>query len=154
MDYRTALEFVSLFPAGLLAGAEILVRLGVRDPLRVLADVPHLQLRQALIRQLRVLVPVLFGSTVVSSIAVAVVLGAGPGAGFRWAGLAAVLAWTLVTFLGTVPINKAALDWQPDAPPANWRTLIRRWERLDTARALAATLAFAAFLAAAAQSPF
>jgi hypothetical protein len=49
-----------------------------------------------------------------------------------------------------VPINKGALQWPPDAPPANWRALIRRWERLDVIRSSAAVLAFACLLMAAA----
>jgi hypothetical protein len=65
--------------------------------------------------------------------------------------MAAMLGWTLATFAGTVPINAAILDeWQADAPPEDWKATIHRWERLDTARTLAAVAAFALLLAAAA----
>jgi uncharacterized membrane protein len=57
-----------------------------------------------------------------------------------------LLVWILVTLFGTVPINEAALDWRPDAPPANWRALVDRWERLNTVRTCAAVLAFAFLL--------
>jgi hypothetical protein len=63
-------------------------------------------------------------------------------------GLLAVLVWTVTTFLGTVPINKATLPWRPDAPPKDWRAVVRRWERLDKVRFWAAVMAFAFFLAA------
>ncbi|HEX4702569.1 MAG TPA: anthrone oxygenase family protein [Pseudonocardiaceae bacterium] len=142
---RVVLEFVNLFCVGILAGTEFVVRLGVRAPITVLAEQPQIQLRQALIRRLRVVVPAVFGATVLSTVAVTVADGTGA---VRLVGIAAVVAWTLVTFTGTVPINKATLTWRPDAPPHDWRVLVRRWERLDTARAVAATTAFAFFLTA------
>jgi uncharacterized membrane protein len=143
-------DFINLFAAGLLAGAEVVVRYGVRDPLTVLDEQPQIVLRQALIRRLRILVPVLFGLTLVSGVAVAVVDGAGPGAGFRWAALLALLAWTLITFTRTAPINKALVSWSPTAPPADWRDRVDRWERLNTLRAWAALAVFACFTIAAA----
>jgi Domain of unknown function (DUF1772) len=142
------LEFVNLFCAGILAGIEFVVRYGIRGSITVLDEQPQIRLRQALIRRLRVAVPIVFASTALSAVAVTILAGTG----FRYAGLLAVLSWTLVTFVGTVPINKATLTWQPAAPPANWRALVRRWERLDTARWWAAALVFALFLTAAAAS--
>ena len=64
------------------------------------------------------------------------------------AGVLALLIWFLVTLFGTVPINTAALEWQPDEPPRDWRALVDRWERLNTIRAWAAILAFGFFLTA------
>ncbi|MBB5873553.1 hypothetical protein F4553_006987 [Allocatelliglobosispora scoriae] len=131
--------------AGLLAGAEATVTFGVRPALGLLDDGPHLRARQALVRSLRVFVPSLFLPTVLSSIAV-LVLGGGSGA--RWAAIVALLAWTLITFLGTVPVNQAILTWDADAPPADWRARIRRWEPLDLARTVLAALTFALLVAA------
>jgi len=51
----------------------------------------------------------------------AIVDGTDAGAVFRWAGVVALLVRFLVTLFGTVPINAAALEWQPDAPPGNWK---------------------------------
>jgi len=123
-------------------------RYGVRAPLTVLDEGSQIQLRQALIRTLRILVPAIFVPTAVSGVAVTILDGTGPGLGFRFAGLLAVLTWTLTTFSGTVPVNSATLSWQPGAPPGNWRALVRRWERLDTVRTWAALAAFAFFLTA------
>lgn len=39
--------------------------------------------------------------------------GFGPGFVFRLAGVLALLIFILVTLIGTVPINMAALTWQP-----------------------------------------
>jgi uncharacterized membrane protein len=144
----TVLEFVNLFCAGILAGIEFVVRYGIRGSIAALDEQPQIRLRQALIRRLRVVVPAVFALTALSAVAVTIL----DGTGFRYAGLLAVLGWTLVTFVGTVPINKATLTWQPAAPPADWRALVRRWERLDTARWWAAALVFALFLTAAALS--
>ena len=141
---------VSLFFAGLLAGAEVVVRYGVRGPIAVLDEQPQLRLRQALIRSLRIVVPAIFVPTAGLGIAVAVLGGTGAGWAFRWAAVLALLAWSLITFTRTVPINQTVITWRPDAPPADWRSLIDRWERLNTARTWAAVAAFGFLLAAAA----
>jgi hypothetical protein len=144
------LEFLNLFCAGLLAGAEYTVRFGVRAPITILDERPQVELRQALIRRLRVLVPAVYVPTALSAVAVMVLAGSGAGFGFRCVGLLAVLLWTATTFLGTVPINADMLTWRPEAPPAQWKAIIGKWERLDTIRFWAAVVAFAFFLTAAA----
>jgi len=55
--------------------------------------------------------------------------------------------FAVATVAGTVPINAAALDWRPDAPPGDWRAQIERWERLNTVRCWAALLTFGLLLA-------
>jgi hypothetical protein len=140
--------FVNLFFAGILAGTEFVVRYGVRAPLSSLEERPQIELRQALIYQMRVRVAAVFLLTAISALVVIVVDGAGAGLAWRGAGIAAIAAWAAATFLGTVPINSAVLAWQPGAPPEHWRTLLKRWERLDTLRTWAAAIAFASFLAA------
>lgn len=141
------LEFIGLFLAGLLAGAEFVVRYGVRGPLAALDDRAHIQLRQGLIRTLRVLVPAMFLPAFAVGIAVAIVDGGADGVVFRGLGVAALATWILVTVFGTVPINEGAIEWDPDAPPAGWKATVDRWERLNTVRTWAAVVAFAAFLA-------
>ena len=108
-------------------------------PINILDDQPHIQIRQALIRRLRVLVPAVFVLTAISGVIVAVLEVAAPGFVFRCAGVLAVFIWTLATFVGTVPINEAVLTWRPDAPPENWKVLVKRWERLDLVRTWAAS---------------
>ena len=142
------LEFINVLCAGVLAGEEFVIRYGVRAPVASLDERPHLQLRQALIRTLRVLVPAVFGLTILSGIAVTVLGGPGIVLGLRCAGLLALLAFIAITLGGTVPINRAILTWDVGAPPKDWQTLVRRWERLDTARTWAAISAFCLFLAA------
>ncbi|RKP57985.1 DUF1772 domain-containing protein [Cohnella endophytica] len=146
--YLVIFEFVSLFLAGILAGEEFVVRYGVHVSLSHLDYQSQIRVRQALILKLRVLVPAIILPTVVSGITVLFLNGTGPGFAFRCAGVLALLIFILTTIIGTVPINKGVLDWRPDAPPSNWKQLIKRWERLDVVRSSAAILAFACFLAA------
>jgi hypothetical protein len=84
---QLAIEFVNLFLAGLLAGEELTICYGVRTSIAKLDDKPQTQLRQSLIRKLRVLVPAIFIPTAVSSVIAIVMAGVSPGFGFRCAGL-------------------------------------------------------------------
>jgi len=141
-------EFLSLFFGGVLAGEELVICYGVRTVVGVLDQRPQIQLRHALIRKLRALVPAIFILTVLSGVA-AMSLD-GTRAGFRLRCLAAIglLIWVMTTLLGTVPINKDTLTWRPDAPPNNWRALVDRWERFGMARCWAAVISFAFLVAA------
>ncbi|WP_035858735.1 DUF1772 domain-containing protein [Cryptosporangium arvum] len=143
-----ALQIVGLVLAGLLAGEEFIVRYGVQPALRSLDDRSHIGARVALVRSLRIVVPALMLPTVLCAVAVLVAGGAGPGASLRWAGTGALVAFVLISFLGTVPINMKVVDWRADAPPPDWRATVLRWERLDGARSAAAIVAFVCFVAA------
>ena len=139
MNSNIILDFVSLFCVGILAGEELTIRYGVRAPLASLARAPHIMFRQALIRRLRILVPIIFMLSLLSGIVMTLVNGFDGGFGLRCTGLLALAIFIAVTLKGTVPINQAALEWNPDAPPKNWQALVSRWEQLDTVRCWAAT---------------
>ncbi|GMA66108.1 DUF1772 domain-containing protein [Alicyclobacillus fastidiosus] len=144
------LAFISLFFVGLLAGEEFVIRLGVRDTLLILDDSSHIKLRQALIRTLRVLVPAIMLPAIISGVTLAIVYGTSRGCVCSWVGAVALLVFLSVTLFGTVPINAGALEWNPNVPPHNWKSLINRWERLNNLRCLLAVLSFVLFLVAAA----
>ncbi|HEY5352997.1 MAG TPA: DUF1772 domain-containing protein [Streptosporangiaceae bacterium] len=148
MNAGDVLGFSNLFFAGLLAGEEFVIRYGVRAPLASLDDPSHIRMRQALIRPLRLLVPAIYLLTLLTALAATVLDGAGAGLVPRCAAVLALLAWIAVTLGGTVPINAAALDWNPAAPPRDWRAQVDRWERLNSVRAWLAVGAFALMLAA------
>jgi hypothetical protein len=148
MHPATILDFVNLFFAGILAGIEIVIHYGLRAPTEVLDEQSQIQLRQALVLRLRVLVPAFFVPTAVSGIAVTVLDGAAPGIWFRCAGVLAMLIWILIRVIGTVPINSATLTWQPDAPPKNWRALVNHAERFHIVGVWAVVMMFALFLTA------
>jgi uncharacterized membrane protein len=142
------LETLGLLFAGVLAGEEFIVRYGVQPALTSLDDLPHLRARQALVRRLRVVVPALMVPTVLLAVVTVIVGGTGAGFGFRVAGLAALVAFVLFSFLGTVPINIAVNDWDAEHPPADWKRVVARWQLIDVFRSSAALLGFALLLVA------
>jgi hypothetical protein len=72
MTPATVLDFVNLFFAGILAGIEFVIHYGLRGPSELLDEHSRLQLRQALVMRLRVLVPAFFAPTAVLGIALTV----------------------------------------------------------------------------------
>ena len=148
MNPATVLDFVNLFFAGMLAGIEFVIHYGLRGPSEMLDDHAQLQLRQALVLRLRVLVPAFFVPTAVLRIALAVLNSGTPGFWSRCAAVVALLTWIGIRVVGTVPINSATADWQLSAPPKNWKALVNRAERFHSVGVWAAMLAFALFLTA------
>lgn len=135
------IQYLGLFLLGVLAGEELIVRYGLHPALSGLDDRAHLLVRQALVRRLRVVVPIVMLPAAALAVAALVVV-TGPGQALRWATTIAMVAFLLLSFLGTVPINIKVNDWQVDAPPADWKAVIRRWARIDVLRSTAATAAF------------
>ena len=148
MNLATILEFVNVFFAGLLAGIEFVIHYGLRAPSEVLDEQSQIQLRQALVLRLRVLVPAFFVPTAVSGIAVTLLDGFDPGFWFRCAAMLAVLIWILIRVVGTVSINSATLTWQPGAPPKNWKAQVNHAERFHIVGVWAMVIMFAFFLTA------
>ncbi len=148
MNLAFILDFVTLFFAGMLAGIEFVVHYGVRGPSEKLDDHAQLQLRQALVMRLRVLVPAFFVPTAVLGIALTVVNGGAPGFWFRCVAVLALGVWAAIRVVGTVPINSATISWQLSAPPKNWKALVNRAERFHSVGVGAAVLAFVCFLVA------
>ena len=141
-------DFVNVFFAGMLAGVEFVIHYGLRTPAEILDEQSQLQLRQALVLRLRVLVPAFFVPAAVLGIALTVLNSAAPGFGFRCAGVVALLTWIVIRVIGTVPINSATLTWQPSAPPKNWKALVNHAERFHIVGVWAAVMAFVFFLTA------
>ncbi len=148
MDPIIALTVVSVFFAGMLAGMEFVIHHGVYGPAETLDDRAQLQLRQALVFRLRVLIPAFFLPTAVFGIAVTALDWTAPGWWFRTVGMLALLIWVIIRVIGTVPINSATLSWRLDAPPKDWKSLVQRAERFHVVGVWAVIAAFALFLAA------
>ena len=148
MNPITVVSLVNLFFTGILAGMEIAIHYGLHAPTKILSDQSQLQLRQALVRRLRVLVPAFFLPAALTGIAVAVLDGIAPGFWFRCAAILAVLVWVLIRVIGTVPINAATVAWDSASPPENWKAQIDHAERFHVFGVWAAITAFACFLTA------
>jgi uncharacterized membrane protein len=136
------LALASICTTGLLAGEEFVIRFGVRGPLARLGDEAHITMRQGLIRSLRVLVPIIFGASLLSGIGATALHWSDDSRPWHLASVALLLTFMLLTLLGTVPINKAASDWDPRNPPPRWKEAIHRWETLDSVRTVLAICAF------------
>ena len=134
-------QYIGLFLVGVLAGEELVVRYGIHPALSSLDDRAHVLARQALVRRLRVVVPIVMLPAAAFAVATLVVV-TGSGLAMRYAAVAAMAVFLLLSFLGTVPINIKVNDWQADAPPVDWKNLVRRWARIDVLRSTAATAAF------------
>lgn len=139
----TVLLVLQLVSTGLLAGEELIVRWGVQPALAALPDDAHVRTRIALVRSLKVIVPLVMLPAVLTTVAVLVLAGAGDGLGWRTAATAALAVFVAASFLGTVPINMGVNDWDPADPPADWKRVVTRWERIDVLRSSAAVVAFA-----------
>jgi hypothetical protein len=146
MNPVAILELVTVFFAGILAGMEIVIHYGLRAPAEALDERSQIQLRQALVLRLRILVPAFFVPMALSGIAVTVLDGGAPGVWFRYAGVLAMLIWIAIRVIGTVPINSATLSWQPDAPPKNWKAQVNHVERFHIVGVWAVVMALAFFL--------
>ena len=142
------LQTLGLILAGLLAGEEFIVRYGVQPALRGLEDHAHVLARVALVHRLKIVVPVIMVPTVLLGFAVLAFSGGGDGVAFRGAGVIALVAFVLFSFLGTVPINMQVNDWQADSPPDDWKATVHRWEQIDVFRSSAAIIAFICFAVA------
>lgn len=148
MNARLILELVNLFCAGMLAGTEFVTHTVFRAPIKALEAPSQIRFRQAVTLKLRALVPALFFPTALSGIAIAILDRSAPGATLRGAGVAAALLWIAIRAVGTIPINAATLDWNPEAPPTNCRAQLQRAEQLHTIGLWLAVGMFALFLAA------
>lgn len=147
MQLLTAL---GLFLAGILAGMELVVRYGIHPALMRLPDRAHLEARHEVVRVVRVMVPAVLLPSVLVGVAVAILSASDAGSPWRWAAVVAYVAYLLVVFLGTVPINDRFYKWDAANPPEGWQEVIRRWALIDVVRSSLAVLAFALFLVAAA----
>ncbi len=148
MTIGSVIGLVNLMCVGILAGEEFVICYGVRKPIASLETSAHIQVRQALIYRLRILVPAIFAAALLSSIAITVADRFAAGTALRCAGLIGLISFIAVTLGGTVPINAAILAWKPTSPPKTGQAILSRWERLDTVRCWLAISAFLCFVAA------
>src|SRR5438270_4622875 len=104
MNPATVLDFVNLFFAGMLAGIEFVIHYGLREPSEMLDEQSQLQLRQALVMRLRVLVPAFFAPTALLGIALTVLGGGTAGFRFRCAAVATMLTRIVIRVIGSVTV--------------------------------------------------
>jgi hypothetical protein len=148
MTWNISIHLINLFFAGTLAGIEIASHYGLINGVEFLSDRSQIQLRQALIRRLRVLVPSFFLPTILSTLYVVAVDGLGVRGTLLEIALLGYAVWFLARLVTTVRINKATLGWDLDAPPEGWRVLVAHAEQFHIVSTWAVSAAFALLLAA------
>jgi hypothetical protein len=140
------MTLIATFFGGILVGLEVCAHYGFHAPVLVLDEKSQIVFRQGAVRRLRWLVPAFFVPTFLAIIALAIMGGTGSGFVFRGAAAAALLTWIIVRAIGTVPINAATLDWNPEQPPTDWKKKIEKAERFHVIATWAAAIAFICLL--------
>ncbi len=148
MDKIGYLEAANVFFAGLLAGAEVVIHYGTAIPYYLLAESAQIQVRQAMVRRLRVLVPILFLPTLLTTGMLAAMYKITGQIVLQGASLGCLLVWISVRVFATVRINSATVEWDATAPPAGWKELVARAERFHILGVWAAVCAFLLLLIA------
>lgn len=142
------LEFFNLFCAGILAGIEIAVHYGFHKPTLALDEKPQIVLRQGVTRTLRWLVPGFFVPMTFSGIAITIITWNRHGHYFHLAAILSITVWVIIRVIGTVPVNSAVIEWNPDSPPKDWRAQISKVEKFHIIGTWAAIAAFFFFMIA------
>jgi hypothetical protein len=147
MHHPGVTELLELFFVGLLAGFEVAVHYGIGALPSTLTESAQIILRQAMVRRLRVLAPVLFVPSLLLAILIAVNERSKPQSWLRYVAVSMLFVWTIIRIARTVPVNSATLEWNPEAPPRDWRSLVQRTERFHVVAAWAVIIAFLSSLA-------
>jgi uncharacterized membrane protein len=138
------LGLAALILTGLTAGAEFGSYAFVHPVVRRLPQAQMITFEQGLLRTFGRAFPVLMPVAGLSLVAHGIWGGSAGGPPIlRWL---AVVAWggaTVTTLVVNVPINVATARWDPSDPPPDWRTLRRRWDVFQGARAWLLVIAFA-----------
>lgn len=150
LSFVQVLEVVSIAVAGTMVGNELAVAVFVHPRLSRLDDASHVRAVQPLAAVLGAVMPFWYALTLAGALLVAFVARpagtSGHGGALAAAGLFA--AMIVYTVLLPVPINNQVACWKPEALPANWRELRRRWDRLHAFRVAVLAVAFLLLVAA------
>ena len=137
-------EVTAIVVAGTMVGNELAIAVFVHPRLWRLDDASHVRAVQPLAAALGAVMPFWYALTLVSALTVAFVARpagtSGHGEALAAAGLFA--AMIVYTVLLPVPINNQVARFRPEAPPANWRELRQRWDRLHVFRVVVLSVAF------------
>ncbi len=142
--FTQVLEIVAIVVAGTMVGNELAVAVFVHPRLSRLDDASHVRAVQPLAAVLGAVMPFWYALTLLSTIGVGFVARPAGTSGHNEALAAAGLFAAMIVFtvLLPVPINNQVARWKPEALPANWRELRRRWDRLHTFRVVVLVIAF------------
>lgn len=148
-------EVAAIVVAGTMVGNELAVAVFVHPRLSALDDATHARAAKTLAAAFGRAMPFWYALTFLLSGAVAFYVrpAGAPGHGLALWAVGLFAATIIYTVLLPVPINNQIARWQPDALPANWRELRRRWDTLHAVRVVVLLLALALLVSACVASP-
>ena len=135
-------QAADIFGAGLVAGAFVMGSLAVHPAAARLAALPHVFLRQELIRRLSRWMPPFMLLPVVASIGAMTLCGTSVIRVLDGLGLALSLATIGITVAVNAPLNRRFALWSPEALPRDWQNFVDRWNVAHCARTMTALGAF------------
>jgi len=145
-----AAMFVSLIVVGLVAGIFLATQLGQLRVQNALDARDFTLVKHSFEVALGKVMPVLVIAAGVSiALLVFLLRSSGPRV---IAVVLALILWAgviIATLVFNAPVNALAVEWNPEAPPANWEELRDQWHRGQTIRTPLAIAAFAAIAFAA-----
>jgi hypothetical protein len=103
MHHFGVTELLELFFAGLLAGFEVAVHYGIGAPPTALTESAQIILRQAMVRRLRVLAPVLFLPSLLLAVMLAVNERNEPQSWLRYITVSLLLVWMIIRIVVLFP---------------------------------------------------
>ena len=124
-------RFINLLLAGLLTGNEFGGWVGFHPALATLPQPSQIQAERAVTRRFGAVMPLFMTATILSCVPVLAGARDRRSGTYRTAlgGVLCYVAMLGVTFVGNMPINRRVLAATAEAPPADWYTLRRRWDR-------------------------
>jgi len=136
------IDVATIVVAGTLTGNELAVAVFFHPRMSALDDATHVRAVQALAVILGRVMPFWYALTTLLSIGMAFSLSSGTlGSWLAFSAAGLFIAMIVYSVLLPVPINNQVARWKPDALPANWRDLRRRWDMLNTIRVIFLLLA-------------
>ena len=145
MSVISIVRFVALLSTGLLAGIFLGDRVGLGFARPALPTSSFVQLQQIQHVHFVRFMPVLQIAAVLSTLIWLFLLRSNVRTSqFLLLALAAVglVAVFVLTMAINVPINNTLITWTASAPPANAMEIWKRWEQVNTVRAIIAPIAF------------
>jgi len=138
------LDVVLIVVAGLMVGSELAIAAFIHPTLDRLADEVHLASAAAIARILGRVMPFWYGLVAVLTLAEMAIRWHFSGYLPRLITASAVL-WIfsiVYSIAALVPINNRIGSWTESAPPANWKSYRRSWDRLHRWRVVLLLVAF------------
>ena len=139
------LNVVAIIVAGWMVGCELAIAAFIHPTLDKLPDEVHQPAASAIARVLGTVMPFWYNLTFLLTLTEAGIRWHQSGRFPIWIATSAVL-WLLASvysLIALVPVNNRIKSWEKSAPPADWKTYRRTWDRHHRWRVVLLTIAFA-----------